>query len=76
MKLRVIALGTAMGAYLYVLIRIILFKGHSAELAYLIQQLQVSYQEPAHVLMRINRGISFRFMKFRERCTPLPAIVW
>lgn len=56
MKLRTIVLQAILAVYLYFLIKIILFKGHSANVALMTEQLKIGFQEPARILTRIKQG--------------------
>jgi len=51
-----VLLCAVLAVYLYALVKIILFKGHFAEPAYLMQQLQISLQDPALILTRMKQG--------------------
>lgn len=54
--------------YLYLLIKIILFKFNAIDLTYLIRQLGISWHEPARVALRIQQG---NLMPFHEIASAL-----
>ncbi len=56
MRLRFLILYAIFGVYMYVLFRIILFKGHVVDLAYMAEQLQATLHDPYRIVRRMELG--------------------
>lgn len=56
MKLKTALLYAVFACYLYLLFKIVLFKGYSIELAYLGEQLRASLQDPFRIADRMGNG--------------------
>ncbi|SEM62951.1 VanZ family protein [Paenibacillus sp. OV219] len=65
-KERVILLRVLLGAYLYLVMKVILFKGGSIDITYLRQQFEMSWYDPAHVVMKMKQGNLIPFHEIRR----------
>ncbi|AZN42404.1 VanZ family protein [Paenibacillus albus] len=65
-KERVILLRVLLGAYVYLLMKIILFKGGGIDIAFLRQQFEMSLYDPMHVAMRMKQGNLIPFHEIRR----------
>lgn len=71
MKQRIIMLRLMFIVYLYVLIRIILFKFHEINMMYLLQQLKLVWINPERIIWRMKQG---NLVPFEEISTSLQAL--
>ncbi|RXZ80350.1 VanZ family protein [Paenibacillaceae bacterium] len=63
---RIIMLRFLLAIYIYTLIKVILFKFHAIDLPYLIQQFQISWHDPGHIVMRMQQGNLIPFHEIRR----------
>lgn len=66
MKARFTMLQAIFGVYLYVLIKIILFKGNAVDLVYLADQLQAALQDPNRIVRRMELGNVVPFYEIKR----------